>query len=166
MAIPFVCSECGKHLRAPDHLAGRKARCSACGGVIRVPPAPDRAAELPLVVQDAEAMPAAPQERSQTRAREPLPATKRPDDLSGDVALFALLGDETRLGILLVLAGGQQNVTALCKRLGLKQPTMSHHLGMLRMRGVVAARRQGKSVVYELNREALRRVRSLVDRLT
>lgn len=61
---------------------------------------------------------------------------------------FALLSDPTRLGILKMLAAGPKNVTALCDSLGLKQPTVSHHLGLLRMGRLVIGTRQGKSVVY------------------
>ena len=43
---------------------------------------------------------------------------------------FGLLSDPTRLGILSQLAKGPKNVTALCKTLGLKQPTVTYHLGL------------------------------------
>ena len=56
--------------------------------------------------------------------------------------------DATRLGILKNLAKGPKNVTALCKALGLKQATVSNHLGLLRMGRLVVGTRQGKSVVY------------------
>jgi len=61
---------------------------------------------------------------------------------------FSLLSDPTRLGILRILAGGPKNVTALCNALRLKQPTISHHLGLLRMGRLVVGTRKGKSVVY------------------
>jgi len=51
-------------------------------------------------------------------------------DLAGG---FALLSDPTRLGILKRLKAGPKNVTALCGALDVKQPTLSHHLGILRM---------------------------------
>jgi DNA-binding transcriptional ArsR family regulator len=61
---------------------------------------------------------------------------------------FALLSDATRLGILKALAAGPRNVTALCKAVGRKQPTTSHHLGLLRMGRLVEGIRKGKSVEY------------------
>ena len=69
-------------------------------------------------------------------------------DLSELARGFSLLSDATRLGILKLLTGGPKNVTALCKGLGLKQPTISHHLGLLRMGRLVIGNRKGKSVVY------------------
>src|SRR3954466_4002828 len=72
-------------------------------------------------------------------------------DLEQLTGLFRLLSDKTRLNILLLLADGERNVTSLCERLKLPQPTVSHHLGLLRMNNVIANRRNGKQVFYALN---------------
>jgi DNA-binding transcriptional ArsR family regulator len=66
-------------------------------------------------------------------------------------ALFRLLADRTRLNLLMLLADGEKNVTNLCETLGLPQPTVSHHLGLLRMSNVIGNRREGKQVFYSLN---------------
>jgi DNA-binding transcriptional ArsR family regulator len=71
-------------------------------------------------------------------------------------ANFSLLSDPTRLGILKILSTGPSNVTALCKGLGLKQPTVSHHLGLLRMGRLVVGSRKGKSVFYVTDKEVLK----------
>jgi DNA-binding transcriptional ArsR family regulator len=60
---------------------------------------------------------------------------------------FGLLSDPTRLGILGMLVTGPRNVTALCKGLGLPQPNVSYHLGLLRRGGLVIGTRKGHSVV-------------------
>jgi hypothetical protein len=36
MAISVACHSCGNTLQAPDHLAGRKAKCAACGSIVVV----------------------------------------------------------------------------------------------------------------------------------
>jgi ArsR family transcriptional regulator len=72
-------------------------------------------------------------------------------DLDQLSSLFRLLSDKTRLNILLHLSEGERNVTNLCEELGLPQPTVSHHLGLLRMNNVVGNRRHGKQVFYALN---------------
>ncbi len=72
-------------------------------------------------------------------------------DLEQLVSLFRLLSDRTRLSILLQLGMGEKNVTMLCETLGLPQPTVSHHLGLLRMNNLVANRRYGKQVFYILH---------------
>src|SRR5436190_11757094 len=66
-------------------------------------------------------------------------------------SLFRLLSDRTRLNLLMMLAEGERNVTSLCEALQLPQPTVSHHLGLLRMSNVIANRRDGKQVFYALN---------------
>lgn len=71
-------------------------------------------------------------------------------DLEQLAALFRLLSDKTRLNILTALGDGERNVGDLCRLLQLPQPTMSHHLGLLRMSNVIANRRVGKQVFYSL----------------
>jgi DNA-binding transcriptional ArsR family regulator len=72
-------------------------------------------------------------------------------DLEQLTTLFRLLSDKTRLNILFALADGERNVSSLCDQLGLPQPTVSHHLGLLRMSNVITNRRNGKQVFYSLN---------------
>ncbi len=79
---------------------------------------------------------------------------------------FKLLGDPTRLGILAELAGGPQNVTGLCKALKLKQPTISHHLGLLRMGRLVNSTRKGKSVEYGADKANLKAMATALGKLT
>jgi len=79
---------------------------------------------------------------------------------------FGLLSDPTRLGILRLLSAGPKNVTSLCTSLGLKQPTISHHLGLLRMGRLATGTRQGKSVVYASDKAALKGLGSGLSALT
>ena len=72
-------------------------------------------------------------------------------DLDQLTALFRLLSDKTRLNILMLLAQGERNVTSLCQELDLPQPTVSHHLGLLRMHNLIGNRRDGKQVYYGIN---------------
>ncbi len=72
-------------------------------------------------------------------------------DLEQLTSLFRLLSDKTRLNILILLSDGERNVSSLCDELNLPQPTVSHHLGLLRMNNVIGNRRAGKQVFYGLN---------------
>ena len=65
--------------------------------------------------------------------------------------LFGLLGDPTRVRIMLLLCRGELNVSRLCQVLGLPQPTVSHQLGLLRRGGLLTTRREGKSIHYALD---------------
>jgi DNA-binding transcriptional ArsR family regulator len=65
--------------------------------------------------------------------------------------VFGLLGDPTRVRIMLLLCRGEMNVSRLCETLGLPQPTVSHHLGLLRRGGMLQTRRDGKAIHYSLD---------------
>jgi ArsR family transcriptional regulator len=64
--------------------------------------------------------------------------------------LFRALGDETRLRMVAMLSHGELCVCHLEKALDLPQPNVSRQLGILRMAGVVDARRDGTWVYYRL----------------
>jgi len=67
------------------------------------------------------------------------------------VQVFKLLSDETRLRILNYLGReGELHVTALCDKLGQSQPAVSHHLALLRVAGLIEARRDGKHNFYSI----------------
>ena len=69
--------------------------------------------------------------------------------------IFKLLSDETRLRILYLLVANEQlNVTALCNELQQSQPAVSHHLALLRVAGIIVARREGKHNFYTVRPEA------------
>lgn len=72
--------------------------------------------------------------------------------------LFGLLGDETRLRVLLALANGDEGVPVggLAKALGLSRTALNHQLQLLRMAGVVTRRREGQNVFYSLAQGAAR----------
>ena len=77
-------------------------------------------------------------------------------DLERLTSLFRLLSDKTRLTIVMLLSHGERNVSSLCTELGLPQPTVSHHLGLLRTNNVVSSRRDGKQVFYALSGQETR----------
>jgi DNA-binding transcriptional ArsR family regulator len=87
-------------------------------------------------------------------------STGLPDQLEQDlVQTFKLLSDETRLRILMYLMReGELHVTALCERLDQSQPAVSHHLALLRVAGLIEARRDGKHNFYSVRREHFHRI--------
>ncbi len=80
-----------------------------------------------------------------------LDASALDQDLEQLISLLRLLSDKTRLNILRCLATGERNVSSLCESLRLPQPTVSHHLGLLRVNHIIANRRVGKQVFYTLH---------------
>ena len=68
---------------------------------------------------------------------------------------FKAFGDPTRLRILGLLAAKEKTVNEIVKEIGLSQPTISRHLGILREAAVVIDRREGQQVFYSLNRPSV-----------
>lgn len=83
-----------------------------------------------------------------------------------DALLLQGAADPTRLAILRQLAGGGGvcacDFTACCD---VAQPTVSHHLKVLRESGWVRSERQGSFVYYHLRPEALARFRAIAGEL-
>ena len=79
-----------------------------------------------------------------------------------DVVLFAALADPTRLAIVRQLSEEGSvcacNFVACCE---VGQPTVSHHLKVLRDAGLVSAERRGSWIWYALSANAVDRLHSL-----
>jgi ArsR family transcriptional regulator len=65
--------------------------------------------------------------------------------------VFKALADRTRLRILALLGNNEVCVCHIHDSLGLPQPTVSRHLAYLRRSGLVAARRDGVWMHYQLS---------------
>jgi ArsR family transcriptional regulator len=77
-------------------------------------------------------------------------------------ALFRVLSDPSRLRIFTtLLQEGPCNVSQLCAKVRMRQPTVSHHLSLLRMASLVHNRRQGKEIFYSTASGRLQRSRKL-----
>lgn len=87
-------------------------------------------------------------------AREPLT-----EDWAGDLArMFRALGDPVRLRLLSLVAshvGGEACVCELSAGFDLTQPTISHHLRVLRESGLLECERRGTWVYYRVVPSAL-----------
>ncbi|WP_447922412.1 ArsR/SmtB family transcription factor [Achromobacter aegrifaciens] len=65
-------------------------------------------------------------------------------------ALLKALANEDRLLLLCQLVQNERNVSELESLTGIRQPTLSQQLGVLRDEGLVATRREGKYVYYQM----------------
>lgn len=78
--------------------------------------------------------------------------------------LLRALGDPTRLQIISMLVGASAEgglcVCDIVASFRLQQPTISHHLRVLRHANLVTWRKEGSWVYYSLNRARLAEVRS------
>ncbi|MBI2773578.1 MAG: winged helix-turn-helix transcriptional regulator [Chloroflexi bacterium] len=92
---------------------------------------------------------------------------RRPTRRAADEDLarfFHGLSDPTRVRILRFLLDGPKSAGEIVGHIGRHQPTVSTHLTCLRFCGHVEARRQGRSVVYEVIDDDVRRIITLGER--
>jgi DNA-binding transcriptional ArsR family regulator len=65
------------------------------------------------------------------------------------------LADPTRLHLLRLLAGGEQDVGTLTGQVAASRSSVSQHLGRLRLAGLVQARRDGRRMLYRITSDHL-----------
>ena len=89
------------------------------------------------------------------------------DDAVSQARLLKALADPTRLRILSLLSRheGEVCVFEIVESFTLEQPTISHHLRILRDAGLVDCRKKGLWAYYYVRRESLGRAREVIDGL-
>ena len=99
---------------------------------------------------------------SRTRPDECTPTILLPDPISAGqrermVAVFRALGDPTRLDVYRLIAAqpGPICVCDIVARFEVSQPTISHHLKILRTAGLVTVSRRGVWAYYAASRTGL-----------
>jgi DNA-binding transcriptional ArsR family regulator len=80
----------------------------------------------------------------------------KPEPLARRAAVFAALGDRTRLALVLALAaGGAQPIVALAADTGLTRQAVSKHLQVLERAGIVSSQRMGREARFACTTAAL-----------
>jgi hypothetical protein len=74
------------------------------------------------------------------------------------VAYLKLLANESRLRLLGLVAMRERSVGELAEIVGLREPTISHHLSRLHSAGLVTQRADGNARLYRLDAGALERM--------
>jgi len=86
-----------------------------------------------------------------------------PESLVSAANMLKAIAHPVRILIVGCLEDGQKKtVTEIHKQLGLEQSAASHHLGILKDRGVLSSKREGKNTWYFLKHENLKTVLSCV----
>lgn len=101
-------------------------------------------------------------ECSSPLAREPLST----DQAAGVARVFKALGDPVRLRILSIVAshaGGEACVCDLAAEFDLSQPTISHHLKVLKEVGLLTSERRASWVYYRVVPETLGELSALLN---
>lgn len=65
--------------------------------------------------------------------------------------IFKALSDETRVRIMHILSCGELCACDILKYFDLTQPTLSHHMAVLTVSGLVETRKDGKWTYYRIN---------------
>ncbi len=81
------------------------------------------------------------------------------------VVMLKLMGNADRLMLLCQLALQERTVGDLEQLTGITQPTLSQQLGVLRREGLVATRREGKFIWYQLADERALQLMQAIHRL-
>ncbi len=69
------------------------------------------------------------------------------------VVFAKAISDETRQKIMNICCCESLSVTEIVEKLDVSQPTVSHHLAILREADLVTVREEGKQTFYSLNQE-------------
>jgi DNA-binding transcriptional ArsR family regulator len=82
-----------------------------------------------------------------------------PETLEKAAGMLKAIAHPIRISIVQYLEDGKKKtVTEIHKKLGIEQATASHHLVILRDRGVLSSKREGKNTWYFLRHPNLRGV--------
>jgi DNA-binding transcriptional ArsR family regulator len=78
------------------------------------------------------------------------------DKLTKATEMLKAIAHPMRIAIVGYLDGGLKlTVTEIHERLGIEQSTTSHHLGILKSKGVLSSKRDGKNTYYFLKHPSL-----------
>ncbi len=89
----------------------------------------------------------------------------RQGNQSDPLAFFRALGERSRLRIIGLLAAREYSVQELARALALREPTVSHHLAILKAAGLASVRSDGNTRWYRLHEDELhRQSRALLSR--
>jgi DNA-binding transcriptional ArsR family regulator len=95
-------------------------------------------------------------------ASKPIPM----DVLAKASAVLRVLAHPHRLKIVELLAAGPRKVSELTDELGMAQNAVSQHLNFMKAHGILASRREGRSVFYEVIHPHARTVLACIRRNT
>lgn len=92
---------------------------------------------------------------------------ERRAQLAGRAAVFAALGDETRLSLVGKLSNGPpQSISRLAEGSTLTRQAITKHLRVLEGAGVVRSVRAGRESLFAFRPEPLRELRSYLDQIS
>ncbi len=80
--------------------------------------------------------------------------------------LFKALGDPNRMMILDLLRGRDMTPSELLTKMDISQPTLSHHLDILKRAGLVETVREGQFIRYSINMSVFQMIMQFAKKMT
>ncbi len=83
------------------------------------------------------------------------------------VNMLKAIAHPMRISIISLLEDGRKmTVTEIHEKLEIEQSTTSHHLGILKDKGVLSSKREGKNTLYSLKNENLGKILDCIGKCT
>lgn len=87
------------------------------------------------------------------------------DDLEQAASMLKAIAHPMRIAILNYLEDGKRmTVTELHDKLKIEQSTTSHHLGILKDKGILSSKREGKNTFYFIKDNSLSKIMDCINR--
>jgi DNA-binding transcriptional ArsR family regulator len=87
------------------------------------------------------------------------------DQLENAASMLRAIAHPMRIAIMSFLEDGRKmTVTEIHEKLQIEQSTTSHHLGILKDKGVLASKREGKNTYYYLRNDNLGKILDCLSR--
>jgi DNA-binding transcriptional ArsR family regulator len=89
------------------------------------------------------------------------------EQLEKAVNMLKAIAHPMRISIISLLEDGRKmTVTEIHEKLEIEQSTTSHHLGILKDKGVLSSKREGKNTLYSLKNENLGKILDCIGKCT
>jgi ArsR family transcriptional regulator len=88
------------------------------------------------------------------------------DNYVDGARVFKALGDPKRAMIVDMLSCGELCACHILEKFDMTQPTLSHHMKILRECGLVSARDEGKWTYYSLNHDGIEKIMQFLSTIT
>lgn len=87
------------------------------------------------------------------------------EKLEMGISILRAIAHPMRINIIeLLTAAKRLSVTEIYEKLNIEQPAASYHLIMLKNKGILESKREGKKIFYSLNHEKLKEIINSLDR--
>lgn len=98
------------------------------------------------------------QHPSLNKRRKPRGIVQDDERITSLAEFFRVIGDPTRVKIIILLSGGGLCVNEIAHLSNMSQPAVSHQLRILKHARLVRCRREGKSIRYRLDDDHVERL--------